>query len=632
MIKNLLLTLSMLLTASVCFGQPESRLEDSLVLDRRLVLAGRNYLSEPDSSIRRTSVVLNEALRLKNRYYEGRSYYILSKAHWAKASYRLSAEFGFKALKIFENSSYIRDWGESLVSLSRTFIDLQNYDESKMYLDRAAQLARDHNNTSLLADSYRERSMLLLDQQQYDSALHYANKALHIFEPVKDTVDISVLYGRKARIYFSLKNYKQSRIFNRKSMHLDSLVGNRRALAVSMYQAAQNSFYLHHYDSAIHFLNLGIPMNAGIGNLRSLIRMHDLLSDIYTAQGRPLMAVDNLRKAAHYKDSLYEQQRNGHVQEMQSLYESEKKADTIFMLENENELKQQQVRNHSLVTWFLSVGIFSLTALIFVLWRLRAHQKKANDALSIKNRAIEQQKEEIQAQAESLQELNHLKSKLFSVISHDLRGPINNLQALLELLTNRIMKPEEFLAISDKLKSNLNVTQRTLENLLNWSLSQMEGIRTEQKKFEIKGVMEDACRLMEELAQRKNIIIENTTRVPVMVMADPDQIQLILRNLIHNAIKFSKTDGKVLVSASEHNNECHVRIKDFGIGMTHEEKEMILSSQEYFTKIGTQQEKGTGLGLLLCKEFIHRNGGTLTIDSHPGQGTEIAFTLPLAEK
>lgn len=84
------------------------------------------------------------------------------------------------------------------------------------------------------------------------------------------------------------------------------------------------------------------------------------------------------------------------------------------------------------------------------------------------------------------------------------------------------------------------------------------------------------------------------------------------------------------MSASEHDNECHVRIKDFGIGMTHEEKEMILSSQEYFTKIGTQQEKGTGLGLLLCKEFIHRNGGTLTIDSHPGHGTEITFTLPLA--
>lgn len=632
MIKNLLLTLSTVLTLSICYGQPGSRLEDSLMLDRGLVWAGHHYLSEPDSSIRRTATILNEALRLKNRYYEGRSYYLLSKAHWAKASYRLSAEFGFKALKIFENSSYIREWGESLVSLSRTFIDLQNYDESKMYLDRAAQLARDHNSPFLLADSYRERSMLLLAQQQYDSALQYANKALDIFEPRKDTVDISVLYGRKARIYFSLKDYKQSRIFNRRSMHLDSLVGNRRALAVSLYQAAQNSFYLHHYDSAIHFLERGIPMNASIGNLLSLIRMHNLLSEVYTTQGKPLLAVDHLRKAAQYRDSLYEQQRSGHVQELQSLYESEKKADTIFMLENENELKQQQMRNQSLVTWFLSVGIFSLTALIFVLWRLRAQQKKTNDALSIKNKAIEQQKEEIQAQAESLQELNHLKSKLFSVISHDLRGPINNLQSLLELVTNRIMKPEEFLAISDKLKSNLNVTQRTLENLLNWSLSQMEGLRTEQKRFEIKSVMEDACRLMEDLAQRKNIIIENTTRTPVMVMADPDQVQLILRNLIHNAIKFSKTDGKVLVSASEHHNECHVRIKDFGIGMTQEEKEMILSSQEYFTKIGTQQEKGTGLGLLLCKEFIHRNGGTLTIDSHPGHGTEITFTLPLGEK
>ena len=282
-------------------------------------------------------------------------------------------------------------------------------------------------------------------------------------------------------------------------------------------------------------------------------------------------------------------------------------------------------------TIFLLVGILLLLLLIFVMGRLRVIQKRANHVLEIKNQAIEQQKEEMEAQAENLQQLNRLKSKLFSVISHDIRGPIANLQSLLELLTNRSMASEEFFAISDKLKSNLDVTQRTLENLLNWSLSQMDGIKTELERVEIKCLLDEGCRLMDEAAKRKNVTIENTSKEPIYVVADPNQIQLILRNLIHNAIKFSKEGGKVLISAHAEGSRCCVQVKDFGIGMTKAEIGMIMASQEYFTRAGTQQEKGTGLGLLLCKEFIMRHGGTLNIESFPGKETTASFTLQIAQ-
>jgi signal transduction histidine kinase len=361
-----------------------------------------------------------------------------------------------------------------------------------------------------------------------------------------------------------------------------------------------------------------------------LIKSHNLLADIYFEQGKRDEAFQQIKLANQFKDTLYSAERNGQIEEMQSLYELGNKESTIRLLEQENALRQQQVKSQRSFTIFLLVGIVLLLLLIFVLGRIRVLQKRANNVLEIKNRAIEQQKEEMELQAESLQQLNRLKSKLFSVISHDLRGPISNLQSLLELITNRTMQPEEFFAISDKLKANLNVTQRTLENLLNWSLSQMEGIKTEQEKIEIKNLLDDACHLMEEVAQRKNVIVTNTTASPIDVLADPNQIQLILRNLIHNAIKFSKTDGKVIVSATSDGHQCCVQVKDFGIGMTRVEIGMILASQEYFTKAGTQQEKGTGLGLLLCKEFIMRHGGTLNIESVPGQETTVSFTLPLA--
>src|SRR5690606_29033346 len=169
--------------------------------------------------------------------------------------------------------------------------------------------------------------------------------------------------------------------------------------------------------------------------------------------------------------------------------------------------------------------------LTFVLTRLRSIQKKANRNLAKQNTAIEQQKMAIQIQAENLQQIDQVKTKLFSVISHDLRGPIGNLQALLDMFTKKLMTAEEFVALSGKLKESLNATQRTLENLLNWSLSQMGGIRTERKQVDIADCIQEVCSLMEELAARKNIFLRKQVDGSLNVWADQNQLHVVLRNL-----------------------------------------------------------------------------------------------------
>jgi len=466
--------------------------------------------------------------------------------------------------------------------------------------------------------------------KSYDSALIYADKGLELFQSFGDTLSISILYGRKARVYFNQGDYKKSASLNRVAMRLDSLVGNLRALGISYVQMAQNAYYLKKTDSAILLLKKSIPINNKIDNLAVLVNAHKLLATIYEETKKTDLAVAHLKLASQYKDSLYNAEKNGQIQEMQSLYELEAKDNTILTLEHENELKQAEVKNQQILSILLSAGLLLLGALILVLIRFRRIQARANLALTTQNKNIEQQKEEIQTQAESLQQLNNLKSKLFSVISHDLRGPIHNLQALLELLTNQTLNPDEFVTVSTKLKGNLNLTQRTLENLLSWSLSQMDGLRTDPKPTALRNIFDDTCTLMEEVAQRKNVTLENNCPLTIIVSADTNQLQLILRNLVHNAIKFSKANGKVLVSATIGSTFCTISVKDFGMGMNSQEIETILGSNEYFTKMGTHQEKGTGLGLLLCKEFIQRNGGTLAINSVPGIGTDVSFTLPLS--
>ena len=572
---------------------------------------------------------LKLATDLKLKYEIGYSQYILSKANWAKANYRLSTQHGFEALKIFENSIYTDEWVNSLLSLARTFIDLRNTTVAREFLTKAISVAHKSSNTNTPADIYREFSLLLLNQHQYDSALLYCDKALVVYEKEKDTLTTSIVYGRKARIYYELKDYTQSLYYNKKSLILDKLVNNRRALGVAYFIAAQIADKTNKQDSAIYFLTKSLKLNEAVGNIGTLIKSHELMADIYIQKGKPDIATSELKLVSQLKDTLYNLEKNGQIQEMQSIYELETKDKTIKLLEQENVITNQRRASDRLLLIYLLICIALLSALILVFWRIRIIQTRANNSLALTNKAIEQQKEEIEAQAESLQKLNQLKSKLFSVISHDLRGPLSNLLGLLELYNSKVMSQSEFIHVSDKLKTNLIVTQRTLENLLQWSLSQMEGIKTEFKPVEIHLLLNDVSNLLKETATEKNIFIETTSTEQLHVSIDQDQIQLVLRNLIHNAIKFSKPNGKILLSAIPEGMHCKVSVIDFGVGMTEEEIRMVTKDGFHFSKSGTKQEKGTGLGLVLCKEFIQRHGGSLLIKSKTGDSTEISFTLPL---
>jgi two-component system, sensor histidine kinase and response regulator len=603
---------------------------DSISILRQDSLAYKTYLAKPDSSIAVAKACLEKAITIKSSYLQGFSCYILAKSYWAKGNYKLSAEYGFKSLRFFENTSELKLWSKSLLALARTFVDLGNYAQGEIYLNRAMILSKQHHDEYILGEVFREKSMLFSEQKKYDSALYYSDEGLKIFAACKDSVSESILFSRKAKIYFILGNYKSSNFYNRKALLYDSLVGNRRALGIAYFQSARDAVQFNKFDSAILLLRKSIPINKEMHNLTTLIKVHKLLANIYEQQRKSDLAIRELNIASEYKDSLYNLEKTGQIAEMQSLHELAAKQQTIELLARDNKFNKEQVSMQRLYVGFLFTCVVLAGVAIFFLQRYRKLQQLSHRELAVKNRSIEQQKEEIQSQAETLQQLNHLKSKLFSVISHDLRGPMATLHAILDLLLHKHMTTDEFIGIAEKLKFSMDVTERTLENLLNWSLSQMEGIKAEPKIIDIRTTITEACNLMVESAERKNVALKHHIDDSVMVNADEDQVLLILRNLIHNAIKFSKPYNNIFVSATQDEEFCHVLVKDTGIGMTKAEIETVVSSKQHFSKTGTMQEKGTGLGLLLCQEFIKLNGGEIKIRSSINNGTEVSFSLPLA--
>ncbi|NJL15336.1 MAG: GHKL domain-containing protein [Microscillaceae bacterium] len=263
--------------------------------------------------------------------------------------------------------------------------------------------------------------------------------------------------------------------------------------------------------------------------------------------------------------------------------------------------------------------------------------KTVNEALNESLRIVRHQKEEIEVQTENLQELNAFKDRLFSVIAHDLRSPIGSLKSTLMLLDEDLMNKEEFRQIRQKLGYQLNSVQEVLENMLLWAFSHLKGeLQVQMGVFEILPIVAQNIQLYDEIAQRKGIeIFCHVYPEPFPdVIADPNQIAAVVRNLLSNALKFTppQQNKKIGFEIETQGAFAHIRVKDEGEGIEPVKIKQLFEIKSHFTTRGTSNEKGTGLGLILCREFVEQNGGQLSVESQLGQGTTFAFTIPLANQ
>ena len=300
----------------------------------------------------------------------------------------------------------------------------------------------------------------------------------------------------------------------------------------------------------------------------------------------------------------------------------------IDLLNKERELQQAIISHQNQMrNIYLGAIVLILIFSAYIMYSYNA-KKKANHLLQQKNTEISRQNIEIQEQAQQLRELNNLKDKLFSIISHDLRSPLGSLITLLNLTQEGYFTEEGFRDVIDELSKNVGYTSELLENLLRWAQSQMQGLKVIPSTFNIRDVAEDKLRLYEEQAQNKGITLRNQIDPQMAVYADSAMIELVFRNLIANAIKFCDKGSVVTTTASHSNGMVMVSVSDTGKGISSENLKKLFG-REIFSTRGTSNEKGTGLGLLLCKDFITLNGGEIWAKSVEGVGSEFFFTLPL---
>jgi len=253
-----------------------------------------------------------------------------------------------------------------------------------------------------------------------------------------------------------------------------------------------------------------------------------------------------------------------------------------------------------------------------------------NRELQEKNVKIENQKTEIEQKAAELSELNLLKNKLFSVISHDLKTPMYALRNLFRSMQQMNMSGKEIKAIIPDVVTDLNYTTGLMENLLHWVKSQMHSASVTPGELDMAEITDEAIHVHQLQASTKKLTIQREQEGQFFVYADKDMVTLVIRNLLSNAIKFTPEKGIITIRLENESSTCRVSIIDNGIGMDPETLKKIQENSYYSTQ-GTAKERGTGLGLMLSRDFLSKNGGKLTVDSEPGKGSVFSFTLPLAD-
>ncbi|MES2480011.1 MAG: HAMP domain-containing sensor histidine kinase [Bacteroidota bacterium] len=252
------------------------------------------------------------------------------------------------------------------------------------------------------------------------------------------------------------------------------------------------------------------------------------------------------------------------------------------------------------------------------------------DSYKIEKQNAEDRATMIAAQNEKLQKLNQEKTKILSILGHDLRSPLNSITTVLNFLTNYPLPEEHRLRLQRELLETTRNTSEMLANLLSWSSEQMHGIEPKLIQVNLLLVIHKVMEYQQLIADSKEIKINIHINDDIVVLADYNLLELTMRNIINNAIKFTPPMGAVTLSASIDENTCLIKVKDTGIGMNSEQMNSLFTMDIHST-YGTNNEKGIGLGLVLCKEFTEMQGGKIQVDSAEGKGSVFQLSMPLSK-
>lgn len=463
-------------------------------------------------------------------------------------------------------------------------------------------------------------------QNKYEDALKVHKDALAIRRSKRSRILEAQSLHDIAEVYRLLKNDDKALANHTLALKIRMGLKEKAPLAES-YNSIGNLYHSqNNYRRAISNLLLALDAAQDSQDQNQIRRSYELLGQSYKAAGdyKNAHKYEELYQAIH--DFIQTDQSERKVVAAQNKYVIGKKETQIGKLETEGKEKEKVIEEQNKTRNLLIALIAASLIIVLLVLYLYIDKRKTNKKLQEAN-------DQVGRQNVQLQQLNSTKDKFFSILGHDLKGPLNSLTSFSGLLINHTdsLSKDEIKMLAKDLDKSLKNLFALLENLLEWSRSQTGNIEFKPEAFDLHELLQQNTELLKTQAQNKNIALSDVSRSGIEILTHKHSINTVIRNLISNAIKFTPEGGAVTVNAQLAQDEVMVSVSDTGVGMSEEVIAKLFRIDAKHSTKGTADEKGTGLGLILCKEFVEKNGGRIGVQSEVGQGSVFYFTLPVKQ-
>lgn len=544
-------------------------------------------------------------------------------ARWTIRSYEIAKSFGSE-----------NDLLSSVINLGGIYYSLKDWSQCLFYSKRALTIGRETNNTRIIAASSEAIGLTYLKLRQTDSAELYFQVAMDLYRSAGNVKALANCMGSYASV-FEQRNEYQAAL--RQIRETDNI-----------YQSLDEGYisneFLSHLLGAASILVKVNKLTEASGNLDqvdSVSKSQNLkgyLSDSYLLRSK----IDSMR--GNYAGSL--KWLNAHMALRDSIMSSAKEKviqSTIQMQKlqtdaaitlGDSKLSEAKLQNQRVILGIVLLALFILSLLTAELIRRNREVRLTNERLASKqsviqkkNRNLEEIGRELLSQKKELETLNRNKDRWFGIISHDFRHPLTVLHGAISLMAEEDLPPEEQKMVFSNLAKQFSRTSFLLDNLLFWSQHQMDGWKANYEALPTSELLGPVLDSAEDWAKQKGILINRDRMDQFIMLTDPEAVRLIIRNFLNNAIKYSYTGNTIWVATKDSLEGSSISITDKGVGMTSEQVETAFDNIQQST-LGTQKEKGSGLGLTLCRDFATFLGGKLSVTSQPGKGSTFTLFLP----
>jgi signal transduction histidine kinase len=498
----------------------------------------------------------------------------------------------------------------------------KNYREATEYYRKALHTGKDSLALRIIINCYNGLGLIHREARTLDSAMYKFKEALIIADSTNDTAWKGILYGNIGSLYLlndlldSAKYYYQLNLqFIKRVYELENLIEAYVHMGQLSNKWNKPQEALLYLDSATSVIaQHAVKFNDYFFNPQDYI--NETYAEAYAKLGNKNLAYDYLQKYFEISKQKQAKAQIRSVRQIQLTQEFEKQQQELGLLQKINEANLATINQQRLnqIAYLVIIILISLIAFF---------TSKGVTKLKELNRKLVQQNEE-------LDRLNRIKNKLFSVISHDLRAPLSNLYSLLGLLKTNVISRTDFDDMLDRISMNVKGCSEVLDNLFQWARVELNEHHRTAMNVDVEHLVNRIYEQNADRLQAKNISFSQKIQKNVMVSMDENQLEIILRNVITNAIKFTREGGVINVEAIAVDGKSIITVTDNGVGMSQENIDRLFLANHHFTTLGTMHEKGTGIGLLISHDMVKKNKGDIQVESVLGKGTSFRLIFPNA--